>query len=911
MAMRNYVLWVVLLVVLSGCSSTFQSRWKNFNAYYNTYYNAQKSYKAGLEKNLGQERDYNPLQPIRIHPRPVNAGAQDFEKAIQKAADVLRRHEDSKWVDDALALIGKSYYFKREYFSADLKFKELALSTRNNELLQEAILWRGRVLLDMELYNEGVAFLSEELLSREDQWDASYKAEVKAILAQHYVELKNWSLAAIELMEALPLLPQKEFKERGFFLLGQVQERLDNTEAAFEAYNAVQNYYVEYRLQYLAQRKTAEVARILGRNDIAYAIFNEMVRDDKNLEYKSELDYELARTEHERDNYRRAEQLYKQVLHNGVNRPSTEIQARAYYGLAEIYRFQYDDFSMAAAYYDSAAQENVPDENLPADFKASELAVSFGNYSRIKNEISKQDSLLRLGMMSPSELESAIQGMRETRLSELERLRDQQEVRQNQLITVNNADDPEYTATAKNGFLNENNPAEQANIRRQFIAIWGERPLGDNWRVRSMIEVPAAGIGNGGAESESVLPNNGSELVTIEIDLSGVPFTPEAQDSVRKLISAHQYELGNLFYLSLNLPDSADKYFKEAIAGSSEANIEILSLYSLSELNYSQGNRGEALRYARQLVEKYPSTLYARRVADLFDLGLKQAADSVSTDPRTQYEKLLKADSVEYNLIAQQLHDLARKYREHDIAPWAQYEAIQYYMKAGMQQATTTEAIQRWDSLKVAWEEARSNFRIMQDSARLMLRDTSLSQEKRNDYQALVDSTISSPNLSGSFPYRGELWDDARRMAEIFLEWFDYSSLKPRVIRLRNELKMPDEGLRRMSPNEQPGPVISTPVEGYRSCKDLSQPLEIRGGMQRVLNAIQIPEELSVDSITYNFKVNTRGIAVAYDLRTKNIPDNVDQAFRNAFDKSLTFEPVLYQGQAVAVECELSFPVTN
>ncbi|MEX2362799.1 MAG: hypothetical protein WD597_04210, partial [Balneolaceae bacterium] len=116
-----------------------QSNWRNFNAYYNTFYNAKESYNAGLKKNLGQPRDYNPLQPIRIHEKPVNAGVQEFDKAIEKGADVLRKYEDSKWVDDALELIGKSYYFKQEYFSADQKFKELFVTSNNPKLEQEAL----------------------------------------------------------------------------------------------------------------------------------------------------------------------------------------------------------------------------------------------------------------------------------------------------------------------------------------------------------------------------------------------------------------------------------------------------------------------------------------------------------------------------------------------------------------------------------------------------------------------------------------------------------------------------------------------------------------------------------------------------------------------------------------------------
>jgi tetratricopeptide (TPR) repeat protein len=170
MTIRQLILGLAVLIVMTGCKTSFQSKWKNFNAYYNTYYNAKKSYNTGLKKNLDQNREYNPLQPIRIHPKPVNSGAQDFDKAIQKGADVLRRYDDTKWVDNAIGLIGKSYYYRQEYFSADQKFKELFVTTENKDLRQKSILWQGRVLLDMELHNEGIAFLSEQLTLLEGEW---------------------------------------------------------------------------------------------------------------------------------------------------------------------------------------------------------------------------------------------------------------------------------------------------------------------------------------------------------------------------------------------------------------------------------------------------------------------------------------------------------------------------------------------------------------------------------------------------------------------------------------------------------------------------------------------------------------------------------------------------------------------
>lgn len=909
MTIRRLVFGIALLILITGCKSSFQSNWRNFNAYYNTYYNAKQSYQTGLQKNLNQPREYNPLQPIRIHPKPVNAGAQDFDKAIQKGADVLRRYENSKWVDNAIALIGKSYYFRQEYFSADQKFKELFITSSNPDMLQQSILWQGRVLLDMELYNEGVAFLSEQLTLQEDEWDKNHRAEVKALLAQHHVKLENWQVAANELSEALPDLPKKEYRERGYFLLGQIYEQLGNTEAAFEAYKKVENHYVEYRIQYLAKRKQAEAARTLGREDVAFNIFNSMVRDDKNLEYKAELDFELAQTEHERGNYKRAEILYNNVLHKNTRTPAPEIAARAYNGLAEIYRYGYDNFSKAAAYYDSAAQRNVPAEKLPESFRAAELSESFGNYARLKSQISLQDSLLTLGQLSPEAFDSVITQLRAKKAAELEKMREQQQQQQNQLVTVNQNAEEQATTNLSNGFLNINNPVIQQDVKQQFFAIWGDRPLADNWRARSNIDLSS--VDNSSAlEDGGRRGANNSQAAAIRIDLSGIPFTPQEQDSVRKLIAAYEYQLGNLFFLSLNLPDSAIHYFQNAIKNPSKDNINSVSLYSLSELYSIQENEEQARLYAERLVDEYPNTEYARRVAEKFELSLNQE-EMNSVNPLMIYTTITAQDSLGHPEKAARLNDFALNYSEHDIAPQAQYEAIINYMMAGKEEPHYQSKIGDWVSINENWEKTKAEFKIKKDTAQAALNDTTLSEEQRAQFQALIDSTLTPPDFKEAFPYRGANWDSARAVADTFLVVFQNAKLRPKVIRIKNELAIPAEDQKEIKNEQQQESPNEAEAGGYLNCEDIEARLQIRGGMQNFMREIELPEEVNVSGMSYLFRVNRRGIVDDYELRSRGASEELVSAFKASIDELLSFEPVLNEGQAVAVECMINFPLSN
>ncbi|MBD3616376.1 MAG: hypothetical protein HUJ22_07365 [Gracilimonas sp.] len=900
--MRKVILWISVLILTTGCKTTLSSNWKNFNAYYNTFYNAEKSFEAGLKKNMAQNRDYNPLQPIRIHPSPVNAGAQDFDKAIQKAADILRRHRDTKWVDDAIFLIGKSYYYRQDFFSADQKFKELYINSEDPLMRQKSILWQARVLLDMKLHNEGIAFLSEQLTAFEDEWDEKQQAEAKALLAQHHVEMENWQQAAFHLSEALPHLPHKDYRARGYFLLGQVYEEMGVLHAAYEAFTSVSDHFVDYSVHYLAQRKRAEVARKLGRNDLAFSILNIMTRDDKNLEFKAELDFELARTEHERGNYPQAEKQYNDVLRRDTNQLSEEIAARAYNGLAEIYRYEYDDFARAAAYYDSAAQKNVSAERLPDGFQAQQLAESFGNYARIKSDMALQDSLLRLGQLSQDQLDSVLVELRIKKIRELEAAREQEQ--QKRLITrVNRTGGSEEMMTS-NGFLNANNRLMQENMRQQFYAMWGNRPLADNWRVRSMIQ--AATYTDEVEEAD--LFTNETVLSNIEIDLSRVPFAPEEQDSVRKRISMLNYELGNLFFLSLNMPDSAAYYFQKAIAGPSDRNISMVSLYSLSELYTGQENEEKAKDYAIQLIDECPNSQYARRVADQFDIPLDHEADLQEVDLVQLYRHILQQDSLDTQSKANRLKNFSYSYSTHEIAPMAQFEAIQAYMEAGKKDSLYESRIEAWVNLNQSWEKTYAHFEAQKDSARALLQDASLSEERRLKYRSLIDSTLQQPDFSMVFPYKGTSWDSARAVADTFLVMFPNSDLAPKVERLTKELEAP-KGME--GSIDQFETINDETSSDYLNCNDIGKELSIRGGVQRFMENWEKVDAADIQEVTYHFKVNRRGIVEEYSLQTENLSEEFKAAFEQYISQSLSFEPVLYQGQAVSLECDFTFPITN
>lgn len=100
-------------------------------AYFNTFYNAEMFYREGMRlKSQGQAS---------------TAGAK-FDRAIEKSALVIDRWPKSRWVDDALFLIGRSYYEKNDYKRAVSYFERLVILFPGSSFVPQAELYRGLAL---------------------------------------------------------------------------------------------------------------------------------------------------------------------------------------------------------------------------------------------------------------------------------------------------------------------------------------------------------------------------------------------------------------------------------------------------------------------------------------------------------------------------------------------------------------------------------------------------------------------------------------------------------------------------------------------------------------------------------------------------------------------------------------------
>jgi len=135
---RATLVTAVAAMLLPGC------------AYYNTLHNARAKFDEAqdLKKQADPERE-----------RITNREETLYDESFEKAAKVVKYYPDSKWVDDALLLMGKAAFESGEYSTAIRKFDEILVLYPRSDLVPETFLMKGRAHIATKEYAQAIEAL--------------------------------------------------------------------------------------------------------------------------------------------------------------------------------------------------------------------------------------------------------------------------------------------------------------------------------------------------------------------------------------------------------------------------------------------------------------------------------------------------------------------------------------------------------------------------------------------------------------------------------------------------------------------------------------------------------------------------------------------------------------------------------
>ena len=650
----------------------------------------------------------NLQQPVRIHRSPGTVDNESFEQAVRKCALILRRHQKSKWVDDALLLMGKSYYHLQGFSAALTRFEQVSELSSDTSLKQQAAIWKGRSLLDQQAFEKGVSYLEQIIREYPQGWSTQTIAELQVLLGEHHAMLGNWEEAANSLSRAIGKIEDKSLLAGTYFLYGQVLEQQERYGEALFSFQQVPPLFPGMPYTYWASLKQAELNRRQANWKTALTIYRQLHRNDKYSAQQNSLSYQIAYTLELQGNVEQAEQRYKKLLDARDRQvASRTLQAKIYYRLGRIYSQHYLDYTAAATYFDRSADFRNESTFDVKGRETNDLADAYGRYAMLKQSVEEADSLLWLGELPKERLDLVIGRLQSQRRQEL--LKKREENVGESLINQPELPIEEERGSEQSGmygFLNYQSENLVAEGKNKFKAIWGNRPLVDNWRRRQAILQAVGAEREGASQSYRDDSTDVSGRRVAELNLDAIPRTLSQKNKLKKDRAKLYYQLGNVLFLDLNQPDSARAYFHKVINSDADSILHPQSMYALHELFRAQQQADSSQYWGKQIRLQFPNSQYVRLISDEYS-GLQNAAPDSVKEVHGEYQRI-----VERGTKGRELRALALRNNAAKLSPHIHFKAIEAYIRKAKQEASPVveakrKGILRFNMATVHWDSVR------------------------------------------------------------------------------------------------------------------------------------------------------------------------------------------------------------
>ena len=287
--MKKYIAFLILAVLLVGCSTkenTASTRfWQSFTTKYNTYYNGHEAYKEGLQSKENTNKDnYTKLLPVFLvgNEASRSAGSGQFDVTIEKCEKAIRTHsikrkpvlnanktrtpemkaylkrkEFNPFLKNAWLLMGKAQFQKGDFLEAASTFSYITrLYAAEPIVANEARLWMARCYAQLDWFYD-----AEDALNRlhRDSIPGRLQREVETTQADLLLRQERYAEALPRLRLAAKREPRRLLKARLYYLLGQLCRQQGRNDEAYKALGRCISLSPPYELAFNARILQTEV----------------------------------------------------------------------------------------------------------------------------------------------------------------------------------------------------------------------------------------------------------------------------------------------------------------------------------------------------------------------------------------------------------------------------------------------------------------------------------------------------------------------------------------------------------------------------------------------------------------------------------------------------------------------------
>ncbi|APY11020.1 hypothetical protein BWZ22_07090 [Seonamhaeicola sp. S2-3] len=663
---------VFLIVSCSRKKDKFINRnYHAITAEYNALYNGYNALEQG-RNNLNQNYfdDYwniLPIERMQISDEVILPGQsknQDFTRAEEKAVKTIQKHsmniegkERNPQMDEAYLLLGKARYFDQRFIPALEAFNYILYKYPASDKINQAKVWREKT--NIRLDNNELAIKNLKRLLFQEDLKGQDLADATSMLAQAYINTKSLDSAITQLEIASNATKSNDERGRYRFIQGQLYNELGYKDSANYAFDRV----IELN------RKTPRIYMISAH-----------------LEKIKNFDFENG-------NKLEATELLTELEENRENRPFLD---KIYHQIG-VFHLKNKSDSLATAYFNKSLREKSRDKILIArnyeilgdmnfnkslyrnaglyyDSTMTNLVLNSKPYRIIKRKRDNledviyyegvaqvNDSILHLVNLSEPErlayFETFIDKLKQKAEEEKEAQERQEALKRNTgLITSNNLVRGSSTGgTGQSTLFYFYNPTTVAYGKNEFIKVWGDRALEDNWRWSNKSNSSGANV----TTANNVLAAaTEDELYNPDFYISKIPSEQKEIDSISKERNYAYYQLGLIYKEQFKELNLAKDKFQELLKSNPEERLVLPSKYNLYKIYEALGENDEALIAKEEIIKNYPESRYATILSNP-----ELISDKDENSPERLYEALyVKHENQEYAEVISKCEEYINTY---------------------------------------------------------------------------------------------------------------------------------------------------------------------------------------------------------------------------------------------------------
>ncbi len=593
---------------------------QNLTARYNYIYNSNlilNNYEEVLYQSY--EDNYNDILPVYTNPEKFNPSAvaapqpneKELDAVIVKARVIIAEKSFSNYIDESYLLLGKSNYLKANYFIAQEFFDYTAKTYANDpDVLMSAITWKARCL--MQLNNLTDAALLLDTVYNNLPLVKAHTAEPMATIAQMYIYQDKIEQAIPMLERAVKESELKRNRIRWTYILAQLYEKQKNYQEALRNYTEVQKSNAAFELYFNANLNKIKINGFLNGEKLnRKKQLLVLLKDDKNLDYKDQIYFQVAESYAGDSDYPAAEKYYNLSVRNSTK--NRYQKGLSYLKIADLNFKEMHDFLKAKLYYDSAVS------TLPKNYAGYALVLKKSQNLEYLTKrygiISMQDTLQLLAATPADERVARIQKIINAKTKAALRL--ETAAPANQPVPLGLLSPG---TSAQSTFYFNNNTAI-SNGYSDFLKRWGNRALEDNWRqsIKSSAQSTAENIAR--AEDSTIVPvsiqytKTTANMNEISQYLQALPLSADSlAQSNQKIIGAYD-EIANFYLQELNDQQEAIRIY-ELLLTRFPQNNRLPSIYYSLYLANKNSDPVKSNKYKDLVLNQFPNSIYAKTIKD-------------------------------------------------------------------------------------------------------------------------------------------------------------------------------------------------------------------------------------------------------------------------------------------------------